>query len=145
MSAALVIILAAGCFAAVKVLTPADRTHRFANGVSVQLISFDRGRHDGTPYAAWSLNILNGSGSSIRLAPRTRCWTGLPPRRADTVPAVDKAGRVAVNVPPGTATTLRGACAMAAEEDRFLYSVRLSEDYDSGLGAPFAFHGKMPV
>ncbi|GAA4888955.1 hypothetical protein GCM10023405_03070 [Streptomonospora salina] len=141
----LIVLAAAGSMATAKTLTPANRSHRFADGISVRLLSFDRGRHDGTPYTAWSLEVRNGSDSPVHLAPTTRCWTDLPPRRTGVVPAVDKAGRVAVHLRAGRVTSLRGACAMAADEGRFFYAVRLSQDYDSGISAPIVFHGKLPV
>ncbi|QBI53580.1 hypothetical protein [Streptomonospora litoralis] len=136
----------AGWIGSAHVLTPADEFHRIEGLASIQLLSFERGRHGGQPYASWALSVINTSDSTLHLSPRTTCRVGLfLPRTTGHVPAVDEADGAELSLPAGLATSLRGTCVMPEGEDRFFYSVQLSDDADSPLGSTFVFHGEMQV
>ena len=63
-------------------LVPADRSHEFANGVSVRLLSISHTHEGGEHRVTWENNVRNGTDSDITLDLTSTCRLGTPPRES---------------------------------------------------------------
>lgn len=63
-------------------LAPADQSHRFANGLGVQLLSISHTHEGGEHRVAWETSVHNGTGSDITLDLTSTCRFGAPPRES---------------------------------------------------------------
>lgn len=64
-------------------VVPADRSHEFANGVHVQLLSISHTREDGEHRVTWEASIRNGTEADLTLDLATStCRFGTPPRES---------------------------------------------------------------
>lgn len=60
-------------------LVPADQSHRFTNGLRVQLLSISHTHEGGEHLVTWETSLHNGTGSDITLDLTSTCRFGAPP------------------------------------------------------------------
>ncbi|MFD6949554.1 hypothetical protein A6A08_07585 [Nocardiopsis sp. TSRI0078] len=122
-------------------LVPANRMFVFDNGVAVQLLGIRTENVGGEDHVAWTVSVMNPTGTDLALAPSTTCRHVLLPRDAGVRGApVSHDG--ALEAPAPESLSWSEACPSPGSGQWWLYTLSF-EDRTGGFRYPaLTFAGK---
>lgn len=122
-------------------LVPADRSHEFANGVDVRLLSISHTREGGEHRVTWYTDVRNDTGSDITLDLTSTCRFGAPPRESGPS-GTTLEGAETLFVPRGHTHGWRESCPSPDSGRWWVYTMRLEDPTGEHRFPPLALAGR---
>ena len=123
-------------------VVPADRSHEFANGVHVQLLSISHTREDGEHRVTWGADIRNGTESDLTLDLTTStCRFGAPPRESGPSRTALEGAETLV-IPRGHTGGWEESCPSPDSGRWWVYTMRLDDPTGEHRFPPLTLAGR---